>query len=796
VKVTRAQVDRLSRGISLGEHSEQEQAVRAALHRLLVEGARGVVLADEVGFGKTYEALAIASHLCAHAGRRHKKFRVLVLCKNALVRKWEDETSIGREGHGFPRYLDKTAHPAWQALFAHTRVIDRRKTATALRNEGVRAKRTRKGLQVPPGLYVVNERLLLPDKRREYPLLRQIYRTRWNVVIVDEAHHYARDTRPVELFAGADRDLRNYAHRGLHFDRILALTATPFSLETRELVSLLALIRADEGDLQDIERGLKRFEAELGNFFELRERAPSDPLRAQKVATLQQLRTVDALETGAKNRGLESLLRRYLIRNTKHQHERRHALIERANGAFTNKEFGKLKQDLKQLVHQSPLIPFEGEHALFYLQLRDVLQDVADRAHEDGETRGTFISTDLRQGLSSYPQILSSALLGRKLESASRLRKLVSAWVRRDRQHPKVASLAQVIDDIVRDEIEKVRSKPDAWLSKIVVFNKLIEGTAPHLVKVLSGVLGLRFGRYLDELLDAASVRRETLVSDVRKAVDDQLRSEPAFATRIPEEFDDKALASHRGKSLARVFLKPLQDRASQPLALIDLLRSVSSLDGTGIEQWIREHITGPVVRTANEVARLVKAGQGDATDNERVFEIERAQRDLIATIEESRSVHVVGRFDGKNERDREAHRLNFNRQYNPFVLLVSGVGEEGIDLQQQCRYVLHYDLEWNPARMEQREGRVDRMGWGRADEGFIDVRFFLLKGTYEERIFHTVMQREQWFQVLIGSKRKELGELPEDADKEVAQDDVEDCESFGALTEAEKKAVMLDLRP
>jgi ERCC4-related helicase len=54
--------------------------------------------------------------------------------------------------------------------------------------------------------------------------------------------------------------------------------------------------------------------------------------------------------------------------------------------------------------------------------------------------------------------------------------------------------------------------------------------------------------------------------------------------------------------------------------------------------------------------------------------------------------------------------------------VLVSPVGEEGIDLQEQCRYIVHYDLEWNPARMEQREGRVDRMGWGRASEGFIDV--------------------------------------------------------------------------
>ena len=90
----------------------------------------------------------------------------------------------------------------------------------------------------------------------------------------------------------------------------------------------------------------------------------------------------------------------------------------------------------------------------------------------------------------------------------------------------------------------------------------------------------------------------------------------------------------------------------------------------------------------------------------------------------------------------------------------------------------------------------VDRMGWGRASEGFIDVRFLLLKGTYEERIFHTVMQRDQWFQVLIGSKRKELGQLPDDADTEVAQDRIAENEGGGALTDAEKRRVMLDLRP
>ena len=94
----------------------------------------------------------------------------------------------------------------------------------------------------------------------------------------------------------------------------------------------------------------------------------------------------------------------------------------------------------------------------------------------------------------------------------------------------------------------------------------------------------------------------------------------------------------------------------------------------------------------------------------------------------------------------------------------------------------------------------VDRMGWmgARRDAAsYIDVRFLILKGTYEERIFHTVMQRDQWFQILIGSKKKELGVLPDEVEQEVDQDRIRDDGSVGVLTASFKKEkVMLNLRP
>jgi hypothetical protein len=47
-------------------------------------------------------------------------------------------------------------------------------------------------------------------------------------------------------------------------------------------------------------------------------------------------------------------------------------------------------------------------------------------------------------------------------------------------------------------------------------------------------------------------------------------------------------------------------------------------------------------------------------------------------------------------------------------VLLATDVAAEGVNLQHACRLVVHVELPWSPARLEQRNGRVDRLGQGR----------------------------------------------------------------------------------
>lgn len=56
------------------------------------------------------------------------------------------------------------------------------------------------------------------------------------------------------------------------------------------------------------------------------------------------------------------------------------------------------------------------------------------------------------------------------------------------------------------------------------------------------------------------------------------------------------------------------------------------------------------------------------------------------------------------------------NRQTEHRVLVATDCLSEGINLQEHFNAVLHYDLPWNPNRLEQREGRVDRFGQSRPE--------------------------------------------------------------------------------
>src|SRR5262249_54456953 len=77
-----------------------------------------------------------------------------------------------------------------------------------------------------------------------------------------------------------------------------------------------------------------------------------------------------------------------------------------------------------------------------------------------------------------------------------------------------------------------------------------------------------------------------------------------------------------------------------------------------------------------------------------------------------------------------------------PSVLLSCEVGSEGIDLQF-ARMLFNYDLPWNPMKVEQRIGRIDRIGQN-ADR--ISIGHFSVSGTIDDRILNRLYARVNVF--------------------------------------------------
>jgi hypothetical protein len=154
----------------------------------------------------------------------------------------------------------------------------------------------------------------------------------------------------------------------------------------------------------------------------------------------------------------------------------------------------------------------------------------------------------------------------------------------------------------------------------------------------------------------------------------------------------------------------------------------------------------------------------------------------------------VVG---GDDQQARERIFAGFNTPLLPEILICTSVGAEGIDLHRHCRRVVHYDLAWNPAVLEQRTGRIDRIGSktfrereaaGDSEGPSLEVGVPFLAGTYDERMFEELRMRAQTFEVLTG------GDITSD-DNRLSSDDTSGTDD-GKLAEGRENGLNLKALP
>jgi len=170
-------------------------------------------------------------------------------------------------------------------------------------------------------------------------------------------------------------------------------------------------------------------------------------------------------------------------------------------------------------------------------------------------------------------------------------------------------------------------------------------------------------------------------------------------------------------------------------------------------------------VRTETKIDRLTDMLREDLPDAEPVLfftEYKATQALLFNALEEMFGVGCVGFIngedrvtieysDGRGSRTlnlaRDTAAEDFNSGKTRF-LISTEAGGEGIDLQERCAVLIHVDLPWNPMRLHQRVGRLNRYGQKRP------VSVFLMRNpeTVEARIWGLLQEKLSKIQAAISS--------------------------------------------
>ena len=108
-----------------------------------------------------------------------------------------------------------------------------------------------------------------------------------------------------------------------------------------------------------------------------------------------------------------------------------------------------------------------------------------------------------------------------------------------------------------------------------------------------------------------------------------------------------------------------------------------------------------------------------------------------------------AGGADGMTDVERENVKAEFNDPSSAVrILVATDAASEGLNLHRTARYLLHYDCPWNPSRLEQRNGRLDRYGQGRD----VTVHHFVSEADPDLRFLDHVIRKADEIREDLGS--------------------------------------------
>lgn len=291
-------------------------------------------------------------------------------------------------------------------------------------------------------------------------------------------------------------------------------------------------------------------------------------------------------------------------------------------------------------------------------------------------------------------------------------------------------ALHRALLDFIAPELRRAfRSRRYNDVLSFIALLKRSVSTAAACASTL-GVVAARLQGLLTDEAESQESRRQRL-----RTLQDYQRRLERFGALAPEEESEQHLLE-------------AEDLAQR---LADIQREVRS----GSRQVKR---TADIVSTLDELTALAMAAQAEDPKLARLVEevtaIRREEPDAsvlvyteyvdsleaaVKTLQEARLGAVLTMKGEDAPATRQAVTDRF-RSERGLVLVSTDTAAEGLNLHQRCHHLIHLELPFNPNRLEQRNGRIDRYGQTLPPV----VRYLYLRQTFEERILMRLIEKHE----------------------------------------------------
>ncbi|MCL4191527.1 MAG: DISARM system SNF2-like helicase DrmD [Thermoguttaceae bacterium] len=328
------------------------------------------------------------------------------------------------------------------------------------------------------------------------------------------------------------------------------------------------------------------------------------------------------------------------------------------------------------------------------------------------------------------PELLLARLLDqyrdvrqRRVEGASKRKQAEAALLVSGLQQRLLSSIEAFSRTlrVHRRTMEKVWSRETAIV-------EAVQGSSPFQLELLAGAV------------DADDERAELSEEELQALEDAQIAASTQLTVGDDRQADSEA---------ERRLLSQMESVAEQARAIPDARVRY-------LIEWIRQHMC-PGVRLPGQRSPQPGAPWNDLRllifteyEDTRRYLVNMLRAAIAGTELDEHRVEVFHGPTPPDKRDQIKRAFNKPPQEHPVrILVATDAAREGLNLQAHCWNLFHFDLPWNPSRLEQRNGRIDRK---LQSAPIVYCYYFVYTQRPEDRVLEALVRKTKTIREELGS--------------------------------------------